>query len=156
MILTDCYYFEKAGKAQTRRDCLFSTQSYTPLESCRKGESLWVYIMDNCFTSAGRKAESDLAISVRGGFFFSSIFLGDIERPQLGFGDAKGTEDALLFCVGDESLMVFVARGMKENQRTLFSLLLDADEALVGEMKGLAELAAGRKIEKGFWERFGL
>ena len=57
----------------------------------------------------------------------SSVFIPILNKHWLGYGDVKGTQDALLFVFnGDYTRMeIFVARGYKNNRKGLFNLLYD-------------------------------
>jgi phosphoenolpyruvate synthase/pyruvate phosphate dikinase len=52
----------------------------------------------------------------------------DVTR-LLGYGDVKGTKDALLFVSNEDYtwMYVFVARGQKSNKTALYNLLADGE-----------------------------
>ena len=161
MILTDYYSFKHldGAKSNTRLDCTASTRSHGAFELTRaKDGRLWVYVCDNTYTKAGRECKADLAMNGRNGFL-SSIYVPDMGKPAIGYGDLRHTADALLFVVDGSYqdshyiegivIEVFVARGMRANVKSLYSLLSDEDEALLNEMKQLRESALAEQQQKG-------
>ncbi|MDD3322916.1 MAG: hypothetical protein PHS59_15875 [Paludibacter sp.] len=58
----------------------------------------------------------------------SSVLVPDIEQ-RFGYGDVRGTNDALLFLFNDDftQIDVFVARGQRNNKRQLYLLLADGE-----------------------------
>lgn len=130
MILTDYYRFQKLPdqKSVMRIDCTGSTKSYPEFEALRnKAGSLFVYfgnVPDRFGGDIHRK--SDKAITkVKN---LSSVFVPDVTK-RFGYGDMRGSMDALLFLFGsDYSLIdVFVARGQRNNRMQLYNLLSDGE-----------------------------
>ena len=150
MILTDYYRFERLEGtiAKLRIDCTASTGSYEPLEEkratktlrhtdkrdgCNVGD-LFCYFGDVPEQFGGdvhRKADKALTKSKN----ISSIYTPD-PKSNLGFGDMKGTADALLFVFHDAQsvngklqteavIEVFVARGYSKDRVTLYNELSD-------------------------------
>ena len=155
MILTDYYKFVKFSgqKSKMRVDCVTSTRSYNDLERFRnrKGE-LKIYVGRNTYTAAGNEGKSDLSISCNE--HISSIYIPNLKEPY-GFGDARGTRDALLFAakgvsfvnggiVEGAELEVFVARGQSGNSRGLYECLLDG--GLNEEMAALRQKAVAENV----------
>jgi hypothetical protein len=167
MILTDYYKFTKlACKSKTRLDCVASTMSYPPLEEkrmtrankptekrdgCNVGDLL-VYLGDvpeQFSGNAHRKADKNLTIK---GNNLSSIFVPD-PANNLGYGDVKGTSDALLFVMDLDvvdgiiqnggAMEIFVARGLSKNRVPLFNLLADGE--LDDELDALRKMATVTK-----------
>lgn len=152
MILTDYYKFEKiAGSiSKTRIDCTASTRTYDPLEGLRARSSrkrtdmrdeiaagsLFVYYGDVPTGFGGnvhRKADKCLSK----GKNISSVYVPNVTK-EIGFGDMKGTTDALLFVFHDcyftdgrvkdgAQIEVFVARGQSKNKSNLYILLDDGE-----------------------------
>lgn len=166
-ILTDCYRFEKvAYKSKTRLDCTASTGSYPEFEDKRatrptKGTDkrdatnigdLIVYICksDN-HIKADDKRKTDNSITIKGKNL-SSIYVPN-PTNNFGYGDVKGTTDALLFvfdnlvivdgCIISGGLDVFVARGKSRDRVSLYNLLCDGE--LDEEMSDLREMAKAEK-----------
>nr|WP_294075795.1 hypothetical protein [Prevotella sp. UBA4952] len=150
MILTDYYRFEriKGTKAKLRIDCTASTGSYESLEEkravkalrhtdkrdgCNVGD-LFCYYGDVPQTFGGnvhRKADKALTKTKN----ISSIYIPD-PQSNLGYGDMKGTADALLFIFHNAEVVngklndgavieIFVARGMARDKAGLYNELSD-------------------------------
>lgn len=162
MILTDYYRFEKkALKSKTRLDCVASTGGYNELEEMRadkdfkgsktrdgiKEGDLIIYLGDIPETfvcDVHRKADKCITAKGRN---VSSVYVPDIESG-LGYGDFRGTEDAVLFKFEDLAvkdgriqegsvLEMFIARGKSKDRVALYNLF--ADGGLDEEMKGFKE-----------------
>ena len=165
-ILTDYYCFERvATKSKTRMDCTASTGSYPEFEEKRASKAnkatekrdatevgdLVIYMGDvpDAFGfDAHRKA--DKAITLKGKNL-SSVFVPD-PNTNYGYGDVRGTADALLFVFDGvdpvngvipkgAAIEVFVARGKSKDRVPLYNLLQDG--ALDEEMSELRARAAG-------------
>lgn len=165
-ILTDYYRFERiATKSKTRLDCVASTDSYPEFEEKRATRAtkatekrdatelnaLVMYYGDVPEQFGGdvhRKA--DKAITIKGNNL-SSVYVPD-PTSNLGFGDVRGTADALLFVFDDLEIVngtisqgaiieVFIARGKSKDRVPLFNLLCDGE--LDEEMSELRARAAG-------------
>lgn len=151
MILTDYYCFDKLPeiKSKLRLNCTASTASYNPIENLRnkKGE-LFVYLMENCYTRAGKEGKADLVLG-HGDTHISSVYMPDVTRA-LGVGDMIHTPDALIFSFDNFKLInghpsegtrleVFVARGKRHTLNGLYNLLCDGE--LEMEMRCLREKA---------------
>lgn len=166
-ILTDCYRFEKVAlKSKTRLDCTASTRSYPEFEDKRAAKQikatdkrdatnigdLVVYLGDvpeQFGGNAQRKADKSLTIK---GKNLSSIYVPN-PTNNFGYGDVKGTTDALLFvfdnliivdgCIISGGLDVFVARGKSRDRVSLYNLLCDGE--LDEEISSLREKANASK-----------
>lgn len=163
-ILTDYYQFERvATKAKTRLDCTASTGEYPKFEENRATRatrasehldptamgSLVVYFNSTPAHFGGDpKDKADKCITLKGKNL-SSVYVPDPSQP-FGFGDSKGTSDALLFVFHELTtvdgtiqpggvLDVFVARGQVNNQEALCNLLSDGQ--LDEEIKALKRKA---------------
>lgn len=128
MILTDYYRAENLpGNAKTRYDITDSTRSYEPFETKLKnkkgGLSYYFGDIPTAFKFA-RKDPPDKAITR--GENISSVFVPD---PVLSFafGDINHTSDAILIIYSDnwQVIEIFIARGMRNNKRGLYTLLCD-------------------------------
>jgi hypothetical protein len=150
MILTDYYCFKRleGTLAKLRVDCTASTKNYEPMEGkratkaqrhtdkrdgCNVGD-LFCYFGDVPEQFGGdvhRKADKALTKSKN----ISSIYTPD-PKSNLGFGDMKGTADALLFVFHDAQpingrlqtgavIEVFVARGYAKDRVALYNELSD-------------------------------
>lgn len=165
-ILTDYYCFEKIStKSKTRLDCTTSTASYPEFEEKRAQRatkatdkrdaieigSLVIYFGDVPEQFGGdvhRKAGKSITLK---GNNLSSVYVPD-PSTSFGYGDVRGTADALLFVFdGMEvvngaippgaALEVFVARGKSRDRVPLYNLLIDG--VLDEEMSELRARAAG-------------
>ena len=165
-ILTDYYCFERiATKSKSRMDCTASTKSYPEFEEKRSTKAnkatekrdatnigdLVVYYTDvpeNFGGSVHRKADKSIIIK---GNNLSSVYVPDPSN-NYGFGDVKGTADALLFVFDGVEIVngtisegaaieVFVARGKSKDRVPLYNLLTDGE--LDEEMSELRARAAG-------------
>ena len=58
----------------------------------------------------------------------SSVYVPDVQK-QFGFGDVRGTLDALLFVFNSDysKIEVLIARGQKNNKNQLYCLLADGE-----------------------------
>jgi hypothetical protein len=148
MILTDYYKFEKLPeqKSKLRIDCTASSNSYPEFEALRNKEgNLFVYFGDVPDRFAGNiHRKADKAITKVNNI--SSVFVPDVKR-LIGFGDVRGTQDALLiaFNATYTDIDVYVARGQKNNVRQLFNLF--ADNELEKEMLELKLMVTTDVIE---------
>ena len=163
MILTDYYSFEKTDGTAGRMDCVASTGSYPDFEE-KRTRRLKKHLIDGTEQTApagelkiyvGRnphlrdaKRDPGIAITLKSRRL-SGIFTPDVTLPY-GYGDVRGTKDAVLFTVGDlkiedgrvlpgSRLEIFVARGQSKNREALYNLLSDGD--LLDEMNQLREEA---------------
>ncbi len=166
-ILTDYYRFERiATKSKTRLDCTASTASYPEFEEKRSTKeyratekrdateagALVIYfgdVPDQFGGNVHRKA--DKAITIKGKNL-SSIYVPDPNTP-FGYGDVRGTADALLFVFENLEVAngiilgggveVFVARGKSKDRVPLYNLLTDGE--LDDEMNELRQRAGATK-----------
>lgn len=167
-ILTDYYRFERlATKSKTRLDCTASTKSYPELEEKRATKAnkatdkrdatevgnLVIYLGDVPEQFGGEvHRKADKAITLKGKNL-SSVYVPDPNTP-FGFGDVRGTADALLFIFDNlevangaisqgAKLEVFIARGQSKNRVPLYNLLTDGE--LEEEMNELRQSAGATK-----------
>ncbi len=159
MYLTDYYKFEHlSGSAKTRLDCLASTRSYPYFERERctksgpKAEQGDLYIYCNEIPTPqfneAVKSKADRSLTIKGKNV-SSLFVTEL-RPDTGFGDFRGTGDALLFVFKNYDFLgrsadvggtveVFVARGMKNEKKRLYADFVQG--RLIAEMQRLRAAA---------------
>ena len=165
-ILTDYYCFERvAAKSKSRMDCTASTGSYPDLEKERAIKptkatekrdatnvgDLVIYFGDVPEAFGGNvRRKADKAITIKGKNL-SSIYVPD-PASNFGFGDVRGTADALLFVFENLEIVngtisqgaaieVFIARGKSKDRVPLYNLLCDGE--LDEEMNELRARAAG-------------
>jgi hypothetical protein len=145
MILTDYYKGEHLpDAAKSRYDITASTQGYEPFETKlknrKKGLSFYFGdVPDRWHFSS--KDRPDKAISKSDNI--SSVFVPDVTLP-FGFGDVKGTQDAILIIHSKEwqTIEIFIARGQRNNKRNLYHLLCDGE--LDHEIEALRDKAEKR------------
>lgn len=135
MILTDYYRLvrlqEYAQNKTPRFDCIASTGEYPKFEEMAarsKVKRFYCYyngIPDSFSNRVRQKAERAITSTKN----ISSVFIPNINKPLFGFGDVKGTQDAILFIFSaDYNLMeIFIARGYKHQQRALYNAMLMGD-----------------------------
>ncbi len=133
MKITDYYRLrilpENDGKRTVRYDTVASSGSYQLFEDMAaqsKVKRFFCYyngVPDTFSDRARQKAERALTKSRCN---ISSVFIPDSSKPRLGYGDIKGTLDALLvyFSTDYKQVELFIIRGEKFNQRTLYNLMV--------------------------------
>ena len=135
--VTDYYLMERLPefmKNKTPRfDCTASTGSY-PLfeEMANKSRVKRFFCYYNGLpNSFSQHAKNNAEMAITNTKNISSVFIPTMNKCWLGYGDVKGTQDALLFVFnGDYTRMeIFVARGYKNNRKGLFNLLYDNELA---------------------------
>ena len=130
MILTDYYKAEKLpeSKSKLRYDVTASTGNYEPFEALRnqKNELFFYYgdVPDRFNGHVKRQAEK----CISKGKNISSVFVPDLTL-LFAYGDARGTSDAILIIFNDNNttIEIFVARGQRNNKRSLYFLLCDGE-----------------------------
>lgn len=137
MILTDYYLMREVKVRKSHRlDCVASTGEYPPFEYIAqksRDKCFFLYyngVPETFSMNAQRKADR----AITNGDNISSVYIPDLENPLLGYGDTRGTNDALLFLFSQDykQLEIFVARGYKNNSKGLFNLFADGE--LSGEI----------------------
>ena len=146
MILTDYYKLEELRQLKSHRfDTVASTGGYPPFEAIAarsKGGRFYCYyngVPDTFNSKAQRKADRAITCTKN----ISSVFIPDLSNPLMGYGDVRGTADALLFLFSEDytGLEILVARGYRNNSRNLYNLL--ADGGLDDEIAILRQRAMG-------------
>lgn len=135
MKLTDYYKMAKLPtcKSKLRFDCVASTGGYEPFEerSQRGRDKRFKFYYggtpDTFSADAQRKADRVITDTTN----ISSVYTPDLDNPLLGYGDVAHTNDALLFLFSEDykEIEIFVARGLKNHQKGLFSLFADGELA---------------------------
>ena len=135
-MITDYYRLrilpENEGKRTVRYDTVASTGSYQLFESMAaqsRVKRFFCYyngVPDTFSDRARQKAERALTKS---GFNISSVFIPDSTKPLLGYGDIKGTMDALLVYFSTDYRLVelFIIRDQKFNQRALYDRMVTGE-----------------------------
>ena len=131
-ILTDYYFMSEIVQRKSHRlDCLQSTGHYPLFEAIAqrsKNGKFYLYcskVPKSFKADAHRQADRIISNSDN----ISSIFVPNLEKPLLGYGDVRGTNDALLFRFSndDKQLEIFVARGYKHNAMNLYNLFAEGE-----------------------------
>lgn len=145
MKLTDYYKMAKLPtcKSKLRYDCITSTGGYEPFEErAQRGRDkrfkfYYGGTPDTFSVDAQRKADRVITDTTN----ISSVYTPDLDNPLLGYGDVVHTNDALLFLFSDDyrEIEIFVARGLKNHQKGLFSLFADGE--LADEVEQLRQQA---------------
>jgi hypothetical protein len=142
MILTDYYKAVQIAKSQTRFDVEASSENYPNFESLmrnqigfNKGGLSFHFSKVPEHFKMREKDKPDMAITRKENI--SSVFVPKIKELNqsitFGFGDNKGTNDAILIEMHTNDLgfvygiEIFVARGQKHNQLNLYRLMVDGD-----------------------------
>lgn len=131
--LTDYYKMAKLPncKSKLRFDCTASTGGYESFEqralNCRDKRFKFYYggTPDTFSATAQRKADR----AITDGTNISSVFITDLDKPLLGYGDINGTNDAVLFLFAEDyrAMELFIARGLKNNVKGLYNLFADGE-----------------------------
>ncbi len=132
MILTDYYKMQEIKPLKSHRfDCVASTGEYEPFEKIAqraRAKRLHFYYVDvpDSFTLNAKRKTDKMISNIEN---ISSVYIPYLESPLYGYGDTKGTTDALLFLFSEDykQLEVFVARGYKNNQQQVFHQFLEGD-----------------------------
>jgi hypothetical protein len=128
MKVIDCYYrFEKLNnsKSKTRFDLVYCSDIYEPLNQISKTGEFWVYLQKGEHVISHGKRKPDLALSIRTGHHLTGVYIPEIERPNLAFGDCS--QDALLFIIAEGVIEVLICKGKKNLVQNLFNLLYDGE-----------------------------
>lgn len=136
MILTDYYKMQEIRVRKSHRfDCTASTGGYNPFEAigdkCRDKVKRFFFYYGGVPESFNAHAQRKADRVITNGDSLSSVYIPDLDNPLLGYGDMRGTNDALLFLFTDDykQIEIFVARGYKNNAKGLFTLFADGELA---------------------------
>ena len=128
MNLLDIYYgFERLSnsRSKSRLDLVTSTQIYEPLQ---KQSKAWIYLIKVPEHIRGHQArKSELCLTGSDGKYISGVFIPEIIKPEIGYGDINGTTDAALFLLGENRLEILIAKGKKNSTFALYQLLADGE-----------------------------
>lgn len=133
MIITDYYKLERLPEylenKTPRYDCTASTRSYPMFQQMAaksRVKRFFCYYngVPDTFSDRARNQADRTITNTRN---ISSVFIPNVSKPLLGYGDVRGSRDAILFVFSaDYSVMeLFVARGYKFNQRSLYNHLVN-------------------------------
>lgn len=135
MILTDYYKLQDFGRVKSNRyDTVCSTGQYEPFEtiaakSRATPKRFYCYLLDKT-PNTFAKYQGAACMRITSTDNISRITMPNpIDEPFAGYGDAKGTTDALFFVFSKDlkTMEIFVARGRKANAEQLFYLFADGE-----------------------------
>jgi hypothetical protein len=144
MALLDCYYrFESStvSKARTRRDLVRRAGEYEPLHRANSSGTVCLYLSDASSIKSQNRRKPQQRISDPKSNHISAVYRPEPSAPCLGYGDVRGTHDALLFVFSDDTTImeVFIAKGKSTVVQNLFDLLHDGE--LAQEIERLRRMA---------------
>jgi hypothetical protein len=136
MSLIDSYsLFKKDLNLKTKYILAACSVPYELLHRPNKKGEVVVYLtaVPDCIEShSQRKPALSLSIS---GIYISGLYIPDLKKPEIAFGDVKGTEDAILCVMGENQLEIFIAKGKKALSHQFYQLFHDgADIDLEAEI----------------------
>jgi len=148
MILTDYYKGVKDPTKKTRFDVVAATSSYDVFERllinkrAPKIGGLSFYFVDrpSHFKNKSQR-QTDKAIT-KGTENISSIYIPD-PILDIGYGNVKGTEDALIVLCSENwnVIELFISRGQKNNQINLYQICADGElDEEINNLRKQAEL----------------
>ncbi len=147
-ILTDYYKMKMLKKTKSNRyDCVSSTGEYRKFESIAeraRGYKRFFFYLNGVPKTFSIYAQMSASMAITNVKNISSIYMPDIRKsPYSGYGDVKGTPDALLFLFSQDytEIEIFVARDRKFNSVQIHQLFTTGE--LNGEMDELRAAARG-------------
>lgn len=138
MNVIDCYYrFERLdnSKSKSRFDLVYFSDTYEPLNQFNKEGKFWIYLAKGESLRTHSKRKPDLAISTRSGHYLTGVYIPELEKQNLAFGDYL--QDALLFVIAEGVIEILICKGKKNIVHNLFNLLFD--EELTQELEKFRE-----------------
>ena len=153
MILTDYYKTQKLTDAASRYDVTQSTASYDLFENLLINKKkfnvggLSLNYVDRPKDWKGDAARIADKAFTKGAMNLSSIYVPDLQKPLIAYGDIKGTHDALLilFSADYATIEVFVGRGYANDMMALYTHAKEGE--LIEDMEALK--AKAKQVFKG-------
>jgi hypothetical protein len=153
MILTDYYKFQKLTDAASRYDVTHSTASYDLFENLLTNKrkfnvgGLSFNYVDRPKIWKGDAARIADKAFTKGQMNLSSIYVPDLQKPLIAYGDFQGTHDALLifFSADYETIEVFIARGYANDMMAIYTHAKESE--LIEEMETIR--AKAKPVFKG-------
>lgn len=136
MSILDCYFcFDRkpGAKSKTRLDLSSFTNEYAPFYLPNKLGRCWLYLFENQnYIKAHPGRKPYVSLTSRKGNHITALYTPDVDQNYLGFGDVKGTQDAVFIQMREEAgkiqqVEVWIAKGKKNLQQGLFQLFLDGE-----------------------------
>jgi hypothetical protein len=148
-VLNHYYRFIKTTGA-TRHDCNASTGDYEYFETrlINKikynvgGLSINLGSVPECFNNNRHRA----TLAISRGSNISKLFLFDINEPYVFYGDAQGTNDALLIIVKENIIEIFIAKDYKNKQIDVCSEFENG--SLADEIEALKDRVSQKELPK--------
>ena len=125
--MIDCYYrFEKLNpeKSKSRFDLVFHSEVYEPVHNPNSKGQVFIYVGSNPNIKARGQRKSDCTITARDKHL-TSIFIPEISKPNLGYGDYG--QDAILILLSEKTIELLICKGKKNILLNLFNLLFDGE-----------------------------
>lgn len=97
----------------------------------------FIYLNDN-FKGISQKSikKPNHRLVSNKGTHISGIFIPDITKPNIAFGDIKGTKDMLILILKDSTIEIFVAVGKKNIENSISCLIYDGElDAKMNELR---------------------
>jgi len=95
---------------------------------------------------ARQKRKSDFGISQK--HWISSVFIPDISKPNIAYGDLKNTIDLILIIILENELELFVCRNKKHLFQSILNLYNDGElNSEIQEIKSKANIFEGQILE---------
>ena len=128
-IFTDYYKGELLTEAKSRYDVTHSTGSYTLFEMLLINKKKTnVGGLSFNYTSRpdsfkGNESRLTEMIIGKGSSSISSVYVPNLEKNYVGYGDVKNNMDAMIIFFDEErkAIEIFIARGLKHDKRQLYS-----------------------------------
>lgn len=127
MKIIDCYYrFDKLNpeKSKSRFDLVYHSEIYEPLNNPNPKGQVFIYAGKNPHIRSHKNREASLTISARDKHL-SSVFIPEITKPNLAFGDFGS--DAILILLSEKTIELLICKGKKNLTQNLFNLLFDGE-----------------------------
>jgi len=138
MQLIDSYSLYKHDTSTKTKYLLKSFSGvYDPLHRPSKRINevpLYITSVPNSIKSNARRKPNQ-TLSGTGSTYISGIFNPDLNSPEIGYGDIRGTEDALLIITKESQAEILVFKGKKSVAYQLYTILLDPDIDLLEELE---------------------
>jgi hypothetical protein len=137
MSLVDSYsLFKKDLNWKTKYILAACSVPYEVLHRPNKKGDVVLYLtaVPDCIESHSHR-KPPMSLSISGNIYISGLYIPDLRKPEMAFGDVKGTEDAILCIIGESQIEIFIAKGKKALSHQFYQLFSDgADIDLKAEI----------------------
>ncbi len=132
---TDCYLLEKLTEAEYRFDVVASTQSYELFESLWINKKkfnvggLSINYVDRPTKWKGSESRAAEKAITKNNINISSVFIPDLKKRLIGYGDINGTRDAIIILFNETytAMDIYVARGYANDIQALYSAVKEGE-----------------------------